>query len=86
MSAVPATVSGAQGEALSFAGEVLVCAVARAFAPGAPLELTVGDEALGLRAKTIGSRRLPDGRFEVRMRLVSLRREQREALARALPG
>ena len=84
----PASAPGGDGEALGFAGKMLVCALPRAFAPGAPIELSVvaGEEALALRGKSIGSRRREDGRFEVRMRLVNLRREHREALTRALPG
>ena len=85
---IPATAPGGEGEALAFAGEVLTCALPRAFAPGAPIELSVvaEGEAVALRAKSIGSKRRDDGRFEVRMRLVNLRREHREALSRALPG
>ncbi|MCB9592167.1 MAG: hypothetical protein H6719_05490 [Sandaracinaceae bacterium] len=86
---LPVTFPDGRGEALSFTGENLACALSRAFAPGAPLELSValeGDEALSLRGKTIGSKRRADGRFDVRLRLLSLRREEREALRRALPG
>ncbi|MCZ7687520.1 MAG: hypothetical protein M5U28_55795 [Sandaracinaceae bacterium] len=54
----------------------------RAFAPGAPLALTLEleDGALELTGKTIGSKRREDGRFDVRARLISLRREDRARL------
>ncbi|MBX3274149.1 MAG: hypothetical protein KF729_28035 [Sandaracinaceae bacterium] len=86
---VAVSVPGGGGEALAFDGEeVLACALDRAFAPGAPIELALsaGEAALALRGKAIGSKRRLDGRFDVRVRLVSLRREDREALSRALRG
>lgn len=53
----------------------------RALAPGQPLTLTVQEGALGtLDLKSLGSVRQPDGRFEVRVRAVSLPRALRERL------
>ena len=73
---------GGEGEALAFAGEVLHVVIDRAFAPGAPLaiELAHASGPLSLSGKTIGSKRREDGRFDVRVRLVSLRREDRARL------
>lgn len=77
--------SGGEGEALSFAGEVLEIVIERAYAPGAPIELAIErpDGPLALRGKTIGSKKREDGRFVVRLRLVSLRREDRARLGSA---
>ncbi len=79
---------GGDGSAESVDGEVLTCVVSRAFAPGAPVDFTVriGAGELTLGGKSLGSRRRDDGRFDVRFRLVNLRREDREALAATLPG
>lgn len=76
---------GGQGEAISFSGEVLHVVLERAFAPGAPLSLELAHATgpLSLSGKTIGSKRREDGRFDVRLRLVSLRREEREKLSGA---
>lgn len=73
---------GGQGEAIAVAGEVMHIVLERAYAPGAPLtlELDHASGTLALRGKTIGSKRREDGRFDVRLRLVSLRREDREKL------
>ena len=79
---------GGEARAESFDGKVLSCVSPRAFAPGAPIrfraELPSGERALD--GKSLGSKRREDGAFTVRMRLVSLRREAREALVEALPG
>jgi hypothetical protein len=74
---------GGEGEALSVAGEVLHIVIDRAYAPGAPISMSVAraDGELGLRGKTIGSKRREDGRFDVKLRLVSLSRVDRERLA-----
>lgn len=78
---------GGRGEAQSVAGEVMHLVIDRPYAPGAPIALAVALRAaaadtreLVLRAKTIGSKRRDDGRFDVRVRLVSLRREDRARL------
>ena len=67
-------------------GEILHAVFPRAYAPGAPvrMRLALDAERTLLRAKTIGSKRRPDGAFDVRLRPIDLRRETREALARAL--
>jgi hypothetical protein len=71
--------------AVSYEGEVLSVVCDRAHPPGRPLDLTL-DTAEGpvpLRAKSAGSKRRTDGLFDVRLRLHSLRREDRERLDRA---
>jgi hypothetical protein len=79
--------SGERGEALKLEGEVLHVVLPRAFAPGAPFRMRVllADGPVDVDGKTIGSKRREDGRFDVRARLVSLRRTDRERLA-ALTG
>jgi hypothetical protein len=61
----------------------LVCA--GAYPPGKPLTLRaeLGDESLDLQGKSAGSKLRSDGRYDVTLRLVSLRREQRIALEQA---
>ncbi len=73
---------GGEGEAIAWSREVLHLVLPRAFAPGAPLALTLELDggALELTGKTIGSKRREDGRFDVRARLISLRRGDRARL------
>jgi hypothetical protein len=75
-----------EGEALRLEGEVLVTVLARAFAPGAPVSFraTIDGQAIRLQAKTIGSKKRDDGRFDVRLRLTNLRREHRARLVAEL--
>lgn len=78
---------GARGEAVRVDGEVLEAVLPRAFAPGAPARMELdGDAPIPIEGKTIGSKRRDDGRFDVRMRLINLRREHRAALESALRG
>lgn len=83
MSARVVLASGAEGEAVRLEGEVLSLVLPRAFAPGAPVsfEATIGADALALTGKAIGSKRRDDGRFDVRLRMTNLRREDRLRLA-----
>lgn len=65
-------------------GSVVRLRAPKAFPPGQPLAFaipTAGAE-LRLEARSIGSKRREDGAFEVRARLVNLRKEAREALER----
>jgi len=61
----------------------LVCA--RAYPPGKPLGLRVelAGEFVDLQGKSAGSKLRSDGRYDVTLRLVSLRREQRIGLEQA---
>lgn len=73
----------AQGSAETLDREVLAMVLDCAFAPGAPLSIrTRSEPPLSLDAKTIGSKRRPDGSFDVRARLVNVSRELRAQLQR----
>ncbi|MBO6938089.1 MAG: hypothetical protein JJ863_24180 [Deltaproteobacteria bacterium] len=52
-------------------------------APGTPITLELGE--LRLQAKSRGTKKRDDGRFDLKVRLVGLRREERERLV-ALMG
>jgi hypothetical protein len=73
----------ARAVALELQAEVLHLVTDRAFPPGRPLafDLVVQDEALALQAKAVGSKRREDGRYDVKVRLHTLRRDQRARLA-----
>ena len=79
------------GEALAFDQEWLWCVFPVPFAPGAPVDFVVSLNGLrtSLHGKATGSKRCTgegEPRFEVKLRMISLRREQREALASQLPA
>lgn len=85
------TVSGklSTGESVTlraFDGNAIEVVTQRAFAPGARavMVLEIASEALGIEVKCHGSRKLEDGRFSVRGRVISMRREDRENLIAAL--
>ena len=71
-------VAGEPGELVSFTGEFLVTISAVPLAPGTPTSIEVED--MLLRGKSQGSKRMEDGRFRVRFRLINLRREHRDRL------
>jgi len=82
-------VQGEEGAELrELSGNTLSLLHGSAFPPGKPLSLVVALEPpLELTGRTVGSKRQPDGRFLVRVRLTNLRKEHREALATRLsPG
>lgn len=83
MSAPVVLSEGGEGEATRLEGEVLHLILARAFAPGAPVAFaaTIAGERVALTGKSIGSKRREDGRFDVRLRMTNLRREDRARLA-----
>lgn len=78
--------NGEDGEAKSLDGNILTLLSPRAFAPGSPIRFAVlKDEAeRWFEGRTLGCKRVDDGRFEVRMRFVNLRRVDRELLLREL--
>ena len=67
------------------ANGILAAVSDRPHAPGAPIRTTVvlPDGPLSIDARSIGSKRRDDGTFDVRMRLINLRREDRLRLERA---
>jgi hypothetical protein len=77
---------GAVAEALSLTKNLLEVVGERAYAPGRPavVRMVLAGTQAELRAKSLGSKRRPDGRFATRLRLVDLRREQRALLQQAL--
>ncbi len=78
--------TGGEGEALALDGDMLRLVSSLAFAPGTPLVFAAGsgDEQLELSGKTRSCKRRADGRFDLTVRLVDLRRAQRVALKRLL--
>jgi len=76
---------GARGHAAAYAAERLELVLDRAYPPGRPLgfALTLAAGALRLEAKALGSKRREDARYDVRVKLTSLRREDRAALEQA---
>ena len=77
---------GEKAEARTFEGHILTFVSPRAFASGAPIGVAVviGDGRRVLEGRSISSKRLEGGRFEVRMRFVNLRRDDRHALSEAM--
>jgi hypothetical protein len=75
---------GERGRALAYAGGLLRMVCERAHPPGQPLALTLlaPDGELVLQGKSARSKRREDGAFDVELKLVSLRRDQRAALER----
>jgi hypothetical protein len=73
---------GGTGALVRVDGEVLHAVLDRPFAPGSPVRMQVDaeGEALPVQGKTIGSKKRDDGRFDVRLRLINLRREHRDKL------
>jgi len=77
---------GAQAEALRLEGGRLHLTSPQAFAPGTPVHLTLrsADGDAVIEGRSQGSKRRPDGRFDVRLRLVNLTRALRERLSQTL--
>lgn len=80
--------TGEEAELVSLDGIRAALVSPRAFAPGAPLsfEALLEGDPVGLEGRSHGSRKRPDGRFDVQLRLVNLRRAHRLRLASALQG
>jgi hypothetical protein len=70
------------GTAIACDGHVLRGSSPKAFPPGKPLllELLPGAAPLPLATRVIGSKKRDDGSFELRVRLVNLRKEARARL------
>jgi hypothetical protein len=79
--------SGERGRALAYADGVLHMVCERAHPPGQPLSLTLhlpDATQLALQGKCAGSKLRDSGEFDVKLRLTSLRREQRALLEQLL--
>ena len=82
--AVPVRIAGAHdGAILELAGLQMRLRSPKAFPPGQPLALQLSPD-VQLEARAIGSKRLDESSFELRVRLINLRKDAREALERAL--
>lgn len=86
MSVVGRLSTGEAVELVAFDGQHLEIYVdGRAFAPGAPASIVfeVAPTPIPVGWKSHGSRKMPDGRFLARGRVISLTRELRDALLAA---
>ena len=75
--------TGEQGTVRDFTEPVITLLSPKAFSPGQPLALTLiaDDTQIALQVKTIGSKREElDDRYIVRVRVVNLRRTDRNLL------
>jgi hypothetical protein len=82
--AAPVRIAGVHdGAVLELTGLQLRLRSPKAFPPGQPLTLQLQND-VKLEARTIGSKRLDESSFELRVRLINLRKDGREALERAL--
>ena len=77
---------GARGELIELCGERARLRLPVPWATGQPVRFAtlLGEERIELQGRCQGARRLRDGRFEARVRLVNLSRRDREALGAAL--
>jgi hypothetical protein len=85
VSELPVLIEGAlPGAITSLAEPLATLSSPKAFPPGQPLVFTLRDSGLQLQARSIGSKRSPGAEhFELRVRIINVRREAREALAQA---
>ncbi len=67
-----------KAELVALSNDLLDVVVGEPCAPGTPITLELG--GLALEAKSRGTKKRADGRFDLKARLVGLRREQREQL------
>ena len=74
--------TGQEGEVLGYDHPVLRFVSPIAFSPGKPMtfRLVSAHGELDMQGKSIGSKRRTDNRFDVRVRVVNLRRTERELL------
>lgn len=79
------TEAGATVEVAAFDGNFSTFHSPRAYVPGQPVTLEVALETpCRVEGRTIGSRRIAEGVFEIRIRLVSLTRDTRERMLAAM--
>jgi hypothetical protein len=79
--------SGQDAVGLAFDGNLMKLMSPIAFAPGSPIRFTAAGEhgQRKFEGRALGSKRVQGAEFEVRLRLVNLRREDRELLLGAFP-
>lgn len=74
---------------IAFDGKLFQLESERAYAPGTPmqleLELVLGS-SVGVELKSIGSVKLPSGKFLIKARAATLTRQAQEGLARVFGG
>jgi hypothetical protein len=80
------SMGGGEGEATMLEGEVLYAIAPRAYAPGSRVTFSaeVADGTIAIEGKAVYSKKREDGRFDLRMRLFNVRREDRERIAAAI--
>jgi len=84
-----ATIQGEHaGSLLAREGMLLTLTSPKAYPPGQPLKLTLHlpTGPLALEGRSLGSKKRDDSSYELRLRLLNLRRETREALEQAVPS
>lgn len=79
--------TGEDAEATAYDGSFLTIHGPRAFAPGSPIRFrTEGEEhPRRFEGRVLGSKRIDEQRFELRLRFVNLPRGNRELLLERLP-
>jgi hypothetical protein len=77
-----------EGSLLAREGMLLTLASPKAYPPGQPLKLSLRlpGGPLALEGRSLGSKKREDSSYELRLRLLNLRRETREALEHAVPS
>jgi hypothetical protein len=87
--ALPVEIAGEHaGSLLAREGMLLTLVSPKPYPPGQPLRLSLilPDGSLPREGRSLGSKKRQDGSYELRLRLINLRREGREALERAVPA
>ena len=80
--------SDVEAVVVAFDGSSLTLRGPRAFAPGSPIRFRTALEEpeRAFEGRTLGSKRIDEGTFEVRLRLINLRRADRELLLSRFGG
>ncbi len=75
-----------KGELLSLVRDQMQAIGPAPYAPGTPIRLSVGltEVSIPVEAKCGGSKRRDDGRFDLTLRVINMRRAHRDALTAAL--
>ena len=86
MSIAASFARGETGHLVSWDGETMILNASAAYAPGSPIEasLSLQDGPLRVEGRTKDSKRDAIGAFNVRVRIINLRREDKARLLAAL--